>query len=178
MLFYDFMFDMETMNHALSNHHWLKALEETKNSDGIYDWPKDIDDIKDCLEPLNPQGISITIELTEIKNIYPHANTEDEISANISNQKHITLELFVNIHTGVITLTVGKYTPTIWDIPTMDITDKHEEILTLTGHYTSISQALENDLNKSKANSKHTTIIYKLKNLLDIISDITYRNEN
>lgn len=178
MLFYNFMFDMETMNQALNNHHWLKALEETKDSDGIYDWPKDIDDIKDCLEPLNPRGITLEMDLTEIKNIYPHANTEDEISANIGNQKHITLELFVNIHTGVITLTVGKYTPTIWDIPTMDITDKHEEILTLTGHYTSISQALENDLNKSKANSKYTTVIYTLKDLLDIISDIAYRNEN
>lgn len=178
MLFYNFMFDIETMNQALSNHHWLKALEETKDSDGIYDWPKDIDDIKDCLKPLNPCGITLEMDLTEIKNIYPHANTEDEISANINNQKHITLELFVNIHTSVITLTVGKYTPTIWDIPTMDITDKHEEILTLTGHYTSISQALENDLNKSKANSKYTTVIYKLKDLLDIISDIAYRNEN
>lgn len=178
MLFYDFMFDMETMNQALSNHHWIKALEETKDSDCIYDWPKDIDDIKDCLEPLIPYDITLEMDLTEIKNIYPHANTEDEISANISNQKHITLELFVNIHTGVITLTVGKYTPTIWDIPTMDITDKHEEILTLTGHYTSISQALENDLNKSKANSKYTTVIYKLKDLLDIISNIAYRNEN
>lgn len=178
MLFYNFIFDMETMNQALSNHHWLKTLEETKDSDCIYDWPTDIDDIKDCLEPLNPYGITLEMDLTEIKNIYPHANTEDEISANISNQKHITLELFVNMHTDVITLTVGKYTPTIWDIPTMDITDKHEEILTLTGHYTSISQALENDLNKSKTNSKYTTVIYKLKDLLDIISNIAYRNEN
>lgn len=178
LMFYNFVFDTETMCQAVCNHDWIERVKENAKSICEYDWPKDIDDIRDCLKPLNPYGITLEINLTEINNIYPHANTEDEIQANINNQKHITLKLFVNMHTGIITLTVGKHTPTIWDIPTMDITEKHKEILTLTDQYTSIGQTLENDLNKSKANNRYTTVIYGLKDLLDMISDIAYKSEN
>lgn len=178
MMFYDFIFDTSTLNDAINNYTWIKEMEESKNTICTYNPPMEIDDIRDCLKPLNPYGITIEMDLTEIDNVYPHANTEDEIAANIRNQKHITLELFVNINTGMVTMTMGKYTPIIWDIPTMDITDNYKKILTVSDHYSDISQTLEDSLNKSKDNSRYTTTIYRLKDLLDVIRDITYKDEN
>jgi len=129
MLFYNFMFDMKTINQALSNHHWLKALEETKDSDCIYDWPKDINDIKDCLEPLNPRGISITIELIESNDAYPCDTSEEDLTDNnddiddedkcIDDEKYITINLFINKDTGMIEVSITEHVPVIWYAPTI-----------------------------------------------------------
>lgn len=189
MLFYNFMFDMETMNQALSNHHWLKALEETKDSDGIYDWPKDIDDIKDCLEPLNPRGISITIELIESGYAGPCNTSEEDLTDNnndiddedkyIDDEKYITVKLFINMDKGMIEISVIEHVPVIWYAPTMDITynDKKvlEEAYSLTAS-PSASTVIENDLIQAKTFNDYTKIVYKLKDLIDILTDVAYRN--
>lgn len=183
------MFDMETMNQALSNHHWLKALEETKDSDCIYDWPKDIDDIKDCLEPLNPRGISITIELTESDYAYPCDTSEGNLTDNnddiddedkyIDDEKYITINLFINKDTGMIEVSVTEHVPVIWYAPTMDITYNNKKVL--EGAYSltsspSASTVIENDLIKAKTFNDCTKIVYKLKDLIDILTDVAYRN--
>lgn len=189
MLFYNFMFDMETMNQALSNHHWLKALEETKDSDGIYDWPKNIDDIKDCLEPLNPRGISITIELIESDYAGPCNTSEEDLTDNnddiddedkyIDDEKYITVKLFINMDTGMIEISVIEHVPVIWYAPTMDITYNDKKVL--EGAYSltaspSASTVIENDLIKAKTFNDCTKIVYKLKDLIDILTDVAYRN--
>ena len=189
ILFYNFMFDMETMNQALSNHHWLKALEETKDSDCIYDWPKDIDDIKDCLEPLNPCGISITVELTESDYAGPCNTSEEDLTDNnddiddedkyIDDEKYITVKLFINMDTGMIEITVTEHVPVIWYAPTMDITYNNKKVL--EGAYSltaspSASTVIENDLIKAKTFNDCTKIVYKLKDLIDILTDVAYRN--
>lgn len=189
MLFYNFMFDMETMNQALSNHHWLKALEETKDSDCIYDWPKDIDDIKDCLEPLNPRGISITIELIESDDAYPCDTSEEDLTDNnddiddenkcIDDEKYITVKLFINMNTGMIEISVTEHVPVIWYAPTMDITYNDKKVL--EGAYSltaspSASTVIENDLIQTKTFNDCTKIVYKLKDLIDILTDVAYRN--
>jgi hypothetical protein len=189
MLFYNFMFDMETMNQALSNHHWLKALEETKDSDCIYDWPKDIDDIKDCLEPLNPCGISITIELIESNDAYPCDTSEEDLTDNnddidnedkcIDDEKYITINLFINKNTGMIEVSITEHVPVIWYAPTMDITYNDKKVL--EGAYSltaspSASTVIENDLIQAKTFNDCTKIVYKLKDLIDILTDVAYRN--
>ena len=189
MLFYNFMFDMETMNQALSNHHWLKALEETKESDGIYDWPKDIDDIKDCLEPLNPRGISITIELIESDDAYPCDTSEEDLTDNnddiddedkcIDDEKYITINLFINKDTGMIEVSITEHVPVIWYAPTMDITYNDKKVLKNAYSLTSSSSAstvIENDLIKAKTFNDCTKVVYKLKDLIDIITNVAYRN--
>ena len=189
MLFYNFMFDMETMNQALSNHHWLKALEETKNSDCIYDWPKDIDDIKDCLEPLNPQGISITIELIESDDSYPCDTSKEDLTDNnddiddedkcIDDEKYITVKLFINMDTDMIEITVIEHIPVIWYAPTMDITYNNKQVLEDAYSLTSSSSAstvIENDLIKAKTYNDCTKVVYKLKDLIDIVTDVAYEN--
>ena len=189
MLFYNFMFDMKTMNQALSNHHWLKALEETKDSDCIYDWPKDINDIKDCLEPLNPRGISITIELIESDDAYPCNTSEEDLTDNnddiddedkcIDDEKYITINLFINKDTGMIEVSITEHVPVIWYAPTMDITYNNKKVL--KGAYSltaspSASTVIENDLIKAKTFNDCTKIVYKLKDLIDILTDVAYRN--
>lgn len=189
ILFYNFMFNMETMNQALSNHHWLKALEETKDSDCIYDWPKDIDDIKDCLEPLNPCGISITVELTESdyaspcttseENLTDNNNDEDDEDVYIDDEKYITVKLFINMDTDMIEVTVTEHVPVIWYAPTMDITYNNKKILEDAYSLTaspSASTVIENDLIKAKTYNDCTKVVYKLKDLIDIITDVAYRN--
>lgn len=189
MLFYNFMFDMETMNQALSNHHWLKALEETKDSDCIYDWPKDIDDIKDCLEPLNPRSISITIELTESDYADPCNTSEENLTDNnddiddedkyIDDEKYITVELFINMDTDMIEISVTEHVPVIWYAPTMDITYNDKKVLKSAYSLTSSQSAstvIENDLIKAKTFNDCTKIVYKLKDLIDILTDVAYRN--
>jgi hypothetical protein len=189
MLFYDFLFDMKTMNQALSNHHWLKALEETKDSDYIYDWPKDIDDIKDCLEPLNPCGISITIELTESDYAGPCNTSEEDLTDNnddiddedkcIDDEKYITVKLFINMNTGMIEISVTKHVPVIWYAPTMDITYNDKKVLKSAYSLTaspSASTVIENDLIQAKTFNDCTKIVYKLKDLIDILTDVAYRN--
>lgn len=189
MLFYNFMFDMKTINQALSNHHWLKALEETKDSDCIYDWPKDINDIKDCLEPLNPRGISITIELIESNDVYPCDTSEEDLTDNnddiddedkcIDDEKYITINLFINKDTGMIEVSITEHVPVIWYAPTMDITYNNKKVL--EGAYSltaspSASTVIENDLIKAKTFNDCTKIVYKLKDLIDILTDVAYRN--
>lgn len=182
MLFYNFMFDMETMNQALSNHHWLKALEETKDSDCIYDWPKDIDDIKDCLEPLNPRSISITIELTESDYADPCNTSEENLTDNnddIDDEKYITVKLFINMDTDMIEVTVTEHVPVIWYAPTMDITYNDKKILKSAYSLTSspsASTVIENDLIKAKTYTDCTKVVYKLKDLIDILTDVAYNN--
>ena len=189
MLFYNFMFDMETMNQDISNHHWLKDLEETKNSDCIYDWPKDIDDIKDCLESLNPCGISITVELTESDYAGPCNTSEENLTDNndniddedecIDDEKYITMKLFINIDTGMIEIAVTEHVPVIWYAPTMDITYNDKKVLedaySLTAN-PSASTVIENDLIKAKTFNDCTEIVYKLKDLIDILTNVAYRN--
>lgn len=186
MLVYNFMFDMETMNQALNNHHWLKALEETKDSDGIYDWPKDIDDIKDCLEPLNPRGISIEIQLDESDYAGPCDESEEDLINNIDNEdeyiddeKYITVKLFINIDTNMIEVAITEHVPTIWYAPTMYVTYNDKEVLKSTYSLTaspSASQMIKNDLIKAKTYNDCTKVVYKLKDLIDILTDVAYRN--
>lgn len=184
MLFYNFMFDMETMNQALNNHHWLKALEETKDSDGIYDWPKDIDDIKDCLEPLNPRGISIEIQLDESNYAYPCDTSKEDLTDNnndiddedkyINDEKYITVQLFININTDMIEVAVTEHVPVVWY---ESYNDKKvlESAYSLTSS-PSASQMIENDLIKAKTYNDCTKVVYKLKDLIDILTDVAYKN--
>ena len=185
MLFYNFMFDMETMNQALNNHHWLKALEKTKDSDGIYDWPKDIDDIKDCLEPLNPRGISIEIQLNESDYAGPCDKSEENLTDNnddineedgyADDEKYITINLFINKNTGMIEVSITEHVPVVWYAPTMDVTYNDKKVLK-SAYSLTASQMIENDLIKAKTFNDYTKVIYKLKDLIDILTDVAYMN--
>lgn len=187
-LFYKFLFTTQTIDDAINNYNWIKSVEKNANSTCKYDWPKDIDDIKHCLKPLNPYGITMEIDLTEIEQADDYKNNNDDYDYDYDNkdneeeyidyEKHIILDLFLNIYTGNVTVAIKEHTPIMWDIPTADITYDCNEILKIDTPYSYIGQAIENNLNQSNNHDNYTAVIYRLKDLIHIICNIAYRNKN
>lgn len=79
----------------------------------------------------------------------------------------------------MIEVSITEHVPVIWYAPTMDITYNNKKVL--EGAYSltaspSASTVIENDLIQAKTFNDCTKIVYKLKDLIDILTDVAYRN--
>lgn len=162
-LSYELLFTTANIDKAIFNYTCMEAKKDLQKCIYTSD-----DTMMDCLYNINPYGIAMTIDLNE-----PN-HTSDDIATNICNEKRITLNILIDIDTGIITITITEHTPTIWDLPTMDITDNDKKILTVAHSLTNIGQDIIKDLADY---DKYTRVVYNLSNLLNVIRDITYRDD-
>lgn len=162
-LSYELLFTTTNVDRAIFNYTCMEAEKDLQKCIYTSD-----DTMIDCLYNINPYGIVMTIDLNE-----PN-HTSDDIATNIFNEKRITLSMFIDIDTSIMTITITEHTPTIWDLPTMDITDNDKKILTVAHSFTNIGQDIIKDLADY---DKYTRVVYNLSNLLNVIRNITYRDD-
>ena len=182
---YDMRITIDT-NKMTSNIH-IHADKEIASEDNMN---LNTPDYTELTEKLNAYDIRITRPiivivdlLTEVTKIaiielkeYDDIDDEDKC---IDDEKYITVKLFINMDTGMIEITVTEHVPVIWYAPTMDITYNNKKVL--EGAYSltsspSASTVIKNDLIKAKTFNDCTKIVYKLKDLIDILTDVAYRN--